>query len=840
MQLSPSDLALIKSQPQEFNLFLNIYQPETLLAGQINGVVSRNDRDIPIGNITTGSLSGVPDNFLMMIGSTPGASDQGTIRARFVSGTHIIVAENNDIEWTSGQYITILNYIDVDAVYPRIIQKPNNPEDVIFLKDYDIVYTNQNSILGTFINMGPHRAAFRDPATGLAQLYWSASGTYNVNGVSLTYSWEFEGATVTGSTSETPGWRNYDHTGDFRTCLTVTSSEGAVDKSYRFVSIRDRPEAGPNPPILKWEITQLQGSRNEAGYTARVRFWEPIDRIRYLRDGALVVIFSDDYYAGTRKNLGGNTENCSEIFFVGYILKGTIMYDYKEGVVEFDVGSVTEMMKLSQGFSVSCQDDKSPDTWYKIKDLTITKAIYHYLRWHSTVLSVADFRYLDAERAVQYFDSDRESLYDAVQKFLTSGLKAEMVCDRQGKLWAQLDAANTYQARTAFPVALSISKNDWGSNPPSNASTNAARAGGSASSPNITERLFPETSFLEYGGIAYIAGAFPPDPDLPNYTGPGHNISIPMLSNAPGQAPGYKGGVDQQEGLILVSQTGLNRMTGAAFAYANSRYPEVTFSMAGAYKNLDLAPIECIQLNVDAADTPQGIVFANEPFHLTGVEWSYSPQTKSLIQTPHFAQLVNGLDGETVLVPPPPKDKGNGVPGTQIPPFGFGLPTPTGTHGVYGIYNHFGVGWHDSSANSLTNQTLENGVTITQNIDGNGTHFGLIEMTPGSDGIYQVNFAVYQPGAAVSGPNIVEAHLHVGPAGDLPEQMIIQGMQQGQVSPLSSNYNDMQPVSLWAGMLRSNPGDRFALTVEYHFDAFGANTGDVEHFVITFSIFKLA
>lgn len=708
MQLSPSDLALIKSQPQEFNLFLNIYQPETIFAAQVSDNISQNERDIPFGAITTGTPAAIQDNFIMMVGTTPGGNNRGTIRTRFVSGTHIVVAENSNIQWHSGQYITVLNYIDIDAVYPRIIQKPGNPEDVIFLKDYDIVYTNQNSILGTFVDMGPHRATFRDPATGLSQLYWTSTGTYNVNGKSLTYKWFFEGATITGSTAATPGWITYDHAGDFRTSLEVTSSEGAVDISYRFVSIRDRPDAGPNRPITQWEINSMQGSRTEAGYTARVKIWEPVDDINYLKDGALIVVFSDDYYAGTRKNLGGNAENCSEIFFVGYILKGSINYDYKQGTVEFDIGSVTEMMKMSQGFSVSCQDDRNPNTWFKIKDMTVPKAIYHYLRWHSTVLLTTDFQYTEDNRIVQYFDSDRESLYDAVARFVETGIKGEMVCDRQGKIWTELSAAGQNNGRTSFPLSMSISKNDWGSSPPSNAGTNAARAEGTANSPSITERVFPEMSYLEYGGIFY------------NSTG----SSLALLSCAPGDTPSYKGGIDQVEGFILTSQAQLNRLVGNVFAYENSRFPEVTFSMAGAYKNMDIAPIEMAQLNMDATDTPRGIVFVNEPFHITAVEWEYRPSTKSLIQVPHFAQLTNGTNGVTIPVPKPPKG-GNNVPGTKVPPVQFSFPVPTGTafQAAYGLYSYFNAGGEQ--------QREEHNVLIVGSGD-------VISMTPGFPGIYLV------------------------------------------------------------------------------------------------------
>lgn len=722
MQLTPAQLAQIRSQPQEFNLYMNIYQPETLLAGQINDTVSRNDMDIPVGAFTTGTLADVPDNFLLMVGTTPGSNNKGTVRIRFASGTHLCVAENNNISWASGQYITVLNYIDVDAVYPRIIQDPGDPENVIFYKDYDIAYTNQNTKLGSFVCMGPHRAAFRDPATGIARLYWSASGTYNVNGRSLTYAWEFEGATTATSTDETPGWIEYNHAGDFIAKLTVSSAypgEDAEDVSYRFVSIKDRPEAGPNRPLTQWSLDSLQGSRSEGGFTTRVKIWEPVDDINYLKDGALVVIFSDDRYANVPASLGGNAENCAEIFFVGYILKGSIGYDFKQGNVTFDIGSVTEMMKMSQGFSVSCQDDPNPNTWFKIKNLTVPKAIYHYMRWHSTVPLTTDFQYLEDDRAVQYFDTDRESLYDAIARFLESGMKAELVADRQGKLWGQVNAANTYQARTAFPDAMTITKNDWTSTPESNASANAARAGGTASSPNITERIFPELSYLEYGGIKYTG-----------LTG----TSSPLLSAAPGQTPGYKGGIEQHEGLILLGQTELNRMVGAAFAAANSKYPEIYFSLAGAYKNLDIAPIEAVRLRVDADDTPRGISIANEPFYITSQEWSYDPKARALIQTPHFAQLVNGLAGETIVVPPPPDDQGNNVPGTKVPPYGWGYPIVTGTHGTYGYFEHRGISWgagvDDNTDTIGMNGVVVNGVMKDVVADTNILFF------PPSDGVY--------------------------------------------------------------------------------------------------------
>src|SRR3972149_2345147 len=117
--------------------------------------------------------------------------DKGRIRVRSASVDTLIVAENSDIDWANDLYITVVDFIEISAIYPRIIKDPANDENVIFYKDYDIPYTNQNSVLGTFVCMGSHRAV--DLEDGSAQLYWTSSGTYNVKGDALTYLWEFGG-----------------------------------------------------------------------------------------------------------------------------------------------------------------------------------------------------------------------------------------------------------------------------------------------------------------------------------------------------------------------------------------------------------------------------------------------------------------------------------------------------------------------------------------------------------------------------------------------------------------------------------------------------------------------
>lgn len=598
MILSDADLALIRSQPQEYNLYLSLYQPETVFAAQLrNSVTDEGHRIIPYAGVTVGSATGVLPNFYMMVGSAPGGNDLGVVRVRDTNATgtanSFVVAENSHVQWSSGCYLTVLNYVDVEAIYPRIAQtaKQSGTMDATFYKDWDIIYTNQNTRMGSFVCMGPHRAAFRDPATGNAQLYWSSSGTTNVNGDAITFLWEFEGGTPSSSSARDPGLVTYSQPGHYRTSLRVSAS-GTMDIGYRFVSIYDQPDAGPNRPIVEWELSELAGSRKGGGYTGRVKIWERVGP-EFVKDGQLVVLFSDDYYGQVRRNLGGNAENCSDIFWVGYVLKDTIVYDFKQGTVQFDIGSVTEMMKQSQGFSVSCQDDRNPDTWYKIKNLSVQRALYHYMRWHTTAFNVADFQYTGDDRDVQYFDSNRESMYDAIAAFINTGIKGDTVSDRQGKIWVEIAPEGTPNSNIAYPVCMSIGENDWASNPPTNASTEASKAQFAGSGPEIVERIFPEVSYVDYGGIIYQA--------LPSGT------SIAVLAGGPGLTPAYKGTIDSMEGLILTSQNQLNQIVGASYAYQNSRFPEVSIQMVGAFKNIDIAPLETFLLTIPEESTPRRI-----------------------------------------------------------------------------------------------------------------------------------------------------------------------------------------------------------------------------------------
>ena len=631
MILSDANLELARKRPQSTELFLSVFQPRVVLKCRVHDAsIVKGARIIQTYGVLSGAYSAVEAGMPLWVGSADGLMDIGKTRIKsIVSGT-ITVAENSDIDWQDDQFLTVYRYFEVLPVYPRIIQNPADDEQVIFYKDYDLEYTNQNSILGTLVNMGSHRAAQLE--SGPVSLWYTSSGTSAmISGTSLSYDWAFEGGTPTGSTSATPGWISYDTPGHYVNRLVVTSASGSVDTAYRYVSIYNPVSSGTSLPFQKWSLDSLSGSRDEGGYTASITIYETASVIE---EGSVVVIFSKDHYGSTEISLGGNQENNSEIFFVGYVLDGSVQYDYEKSTVKFDLGSVTRYIQQMLGFAISVESKSAPATWTELLDMDMKRAIYHYLRWHSTVLTTTDVQYSGVNPYVQFFDSDRSSIYNAIDNFVRSAIVGKAVADRQGRIYIEPDI--TTAVTGSVQSIMQITSRDW------------------RNAPDIDELLVPEISYLERGGIQHIPG--------------GTGSFSAFMACAPGKTPGYRGEIDQMQGFALNSQAHLNQIVGNLYAFRNYPYKTIDEDLAGSYRNLDIAPQEPVNIVILPGDTERGFDI-NGDFNPNILSYEYSPQDKMLLAHATFIPIVNGTPGEAMSIPDIPDD-GYTQPETPIvPPF---------------------------------------------------------------------------------------------------------------------------------------------------------------------------
>lgn len=634
MQLSPYEQELVRSRPQSTELYMTIFQPKTVMACRPTGTLVRGSREIGYYDVSTGSISSIEAGMTLLVGTTPGGRELGKIRLRSGTSSQFIVSENGHIDWPSAQYLTVQRYWEVWPVYPRIISDPLNDENVIFYKDYDVPYTNQNSILGAFPCAGPEiRGAFAGE-----QLYWSATGTTHLVGSGLTYEWTFEGGTPTGSTSHTPGWVTYPQAGDYVTRLKVSGANGSIDTTYRYVTIRDRFESsGSKKPLRGWTLSNLSGSRGQGGLSANVTI---INQDVQINDGDIVLFWSDDWYGNVNQSLGGNSPNNEKVFYVGHVTDGSISYNYKDSSVSFQIASISEIMRKSEGFSVSVESKASPSTWFELLDMDSRRAIYHYLKWHSTVLSVADVRWVGTDKPIQFFDSDRASLFDAIDNYMRGTLPGEFVADRQGMLWAEVNPVAYTNPTGSFLPEMEITRRDW------------------MNEPTITERKIIPLSYLEMGGIAY--------------SGPTTGTFTAHIAAAPSSVPHVRGSVERKQGLALTGQSQLNTLVGHDYARRIFKYPSISMDLAGNYRNLDIAPQRSLDINVQASDTSSGITL-HQPYTLEGISWNYDPINKLLLPSINLNVLVNGPNGETITIPDIPENGGYGDFGGALNFSGFSM-----------------------------------------------------------------------------------------------------------------------------------------------------------------------
>jgi hypothetical protein len=581
----------------------------------------------------------------MLVGSTYGDDDYGKIRVVDATGTYIHVADNDHVLWHDNAYISVLNHHELYPIYASIEDYVDVDEDLIMYPDGDRVYTNQNTVLGTIINMGSHYAGFNTDT-----VFYTATGTYNVKGDTLAYYWTFEGGNPATATGMIPGNVTYATPGHYTTTLRVTNSSGGSDRSYRHISIYDR---FANKPIDDWGMSELQGSRSEGGYSMTI--WTRQADVSWVVDGALVVIFSEDVYGDTAGSIGGNSEGRNSVLFVGYIIGNSIKYDAKTSNITFSVRSITGLMKLTDGLSTSFDSVTSATKWQQITNMDLAKALYVYYGNYSTLLQMTDIKYKGSMLPVEYFETDQTNLYDSVNSYLTNKIVGQMISDRQGLIWIENGIEIANNATGVYPVNMSIQKQDW------------------VDEPEINRKCLASTSLLDMAGFTY--------------TGPATGVSTPFMAQAPGDVKNYYGIPQQGEaGLLLTGQGDLNQKVGDNYAYLNAEYPEIFMKMSSSFRNLDIAPIEQVLLTIHEEDTNQGIIFTEKPFHITSLNMGFVADSSMLFTNVTLHEITHGVTGDTVPVPQPPDDNYAETPELVYPEYEFPIfpdliyPTPGGTN----------------------------------------------------------------------------------------------------------------------------------------------------------------
>jgi len=377
-------------------------------------------------------------------------------------------------------------------------------------------------------------------------------------------------------------------------------------------------------------LDSLDGSRDGGGYNASIWVREEVDT-ETIVDGAMVVIFSESWEGGVETKIGANAENRDEIVFVGYILGETIFYDPVDSRVEFQATSpALSMSDASVVFTAILDDTEDPVTWNEFRSLTMDRALIHFLRWHSTLLAVTDFSQTGDTKPVASQVFVGRNIYELCNSMMENALLAQMVSDRQGKIWTEIDAnvvptGSSRQAYDHMQELVEITRQDW------------------RNEIVVNRRLSSEVAYLEMGGLGYAGWQSGTIEDVE-----------PLLSAAPGLVPDYQGVVERTSGLVLASQSQLNTLCGNTWALMNSLYPNITVPLAGDYRFIDIAPQQRVLMTIVEGDTFRRLSMNQKPFIPQSMGFSYNAESQVLLIDLDIQEETWGYPGDTIEIPDDP------------------------------------------------------------------------------------------------------------------------------------------------------------------------------------------
>lgn len=721
MPVQPGDETILRSWPQTSRWYLVVQQPERW-EGSLYGEefswycqVSTTPTDDPVIDLDVnngGPAADLLDAMTILIGTTPGAWDRGIFYVRgdqsVSSGTvSLDVCPTSEMKTViAGDYVTVLDEFRLWARFPQVTVSGST---INWFKYWTITYASlggsaadrREASLPPVPIMGPHAVKFVGDDPVYVDFTWANSyPTYP--GASAT-TWTATGEKASGawaSALENPPPQRYESTdisglAGYRVTLEVGTDQNdspvAFRRGVRYVFTLRRPgdrRAGDPvnaEPIINFGITPPQGSFSRGGWSTQIRVFGSDASENVFLPGALVIVFAEDQYPADVSYIGASENNSvgpirdrENIVLVGRIADGSIRQDDEHGDVTFDVVSLAELSQKCPLYPIPIENDNGATEWYGCPDLTLSRAMWHYLCWHSTLPLIADVylydRDVDSTPQVTAEDFEAGDIYRHIDSFANERRFGRFLADRYGRTAVQYD--QQINAPKTAPTLWTLEDGDR--------------------LEEIRTREIAEKplSLFVGGGVVYSVG-----------------LQTPYLSNAPGFVSGYRGSQEERTALAITSQADLNTLTGRWYANRNSSYPEWAIQMAGNFRVGDIWPQEYVRVPYLYTERRE---FTDLWLLLREIEYSYDPARGFVMTNWACERETDGPDGVTVEIPAE-------LPPYKPPPIPKNRPRRPSTPGT-------GSGTQDLGRRMAS---TKDGIAVTDNIGANPPAWYLVSPPSG-------------------------------------------------------------------------------------------------------------
>lgn len=611
------ELALFRSPGQWSRVRAAIYTPTTVYTGRINQSFSSLDKLLEViydGGV--GTLADVYPDMTVLFGSTAGAWDKGIARVRGIDATKVYIGESADLSLANDQYITIIDDFGLWA-------KPILISGGVPYMDGGIAYSDQYTNWLPAGKMGPNLVLKKTGSTVSHLFNWTSS--YVPGSTISAYSVSAPGSSaISGGTTSTPTI-TWNSTGWKKVILTLTAANGKSDFFVRYVYIWDKDHL---PPLARLD-SNPKGSVDSGGWEFSITLFDNAS-LSQVRDHALVILFSEDHYGAwddaTEISIGP-VSGAENILAMGWIGKESIEWDPEGGSVSFTAYGAHHFLQEIPAWPFGVEfTTGTPDSWTKVKDLTIDLGLYVFLQWATTAPRIMDITLTSDTRLTKEVSSLASKLWAQMQEIAFDQIYARPLVNCLNQLYIEIHPQLTATGSRTWPTILELLPEDY-------------------ERPIELERsTMDELSILDLSGV------------LINSSG----SATAFFSLAPGHSHSHYGDPDVQPKRLLSSQAQANTLAGLYRSWANNPYKSIPLSLKNN-RLIDIAPRQKCTITIDAADTKRGISYTGGIIP-TSVEWSHDTKTGFLHTEVNFeaetgeGRAENGdVPGSTDISVPPLK-----------------------------------------------------------------------------------------------------------------------------------------------------------------------------------------
>lgn len=557
--------ALLRTPGDWSRAFLAIYKPNVIYTAVLSVVPSSTDM---VGQISftggSGTLADVKAEMTLWSGSAAGARDLGVCRIRRapIAGTFYI-GYTSEIDW-AGAVTVYLTIVD----HARLSKKPVLIDNGDILLDGEYTYTNQHVLFDPVPVLSCH--AVGTLVSGTLAFVWDASNSWVFDSTIASYLWSAPGClSISSAVSATPTI-TYNTAGNHPVYCTVTAANG---KSATGIQFAFRFDAANKPHVV--EVRAPSAEYDAGGWSFAVKMFADADPANVI-EGALCVLFAEDYYGSTKQSLGqmANREN---IICWGYISdKEKIDWDAESSSVEFSVqGPHAWLDKIEINPFVLSLATNTPDSWQVMPGLNVARALWSILHWYSNATALLNITLNTDARLAPKIESAEGSVWGQMNKIAWEKIFGRVGCDRYGRLWSVIDPQCVPVAERTWVSVMTLTKKDW-------------------RTPVEFERS-PDRKLAMLSASGWVVDT----------TG-----SVTTLyALAMGHIGAQYGGSEIIDHLLAQDQVQFNELSGLYMGWKNNQL-EFDFWLAQNNRMVDLWPNQFLDVSLAAGDTARGIAYA--------------------------------------------------------------------------------------------------------------------------------------------------------------------------------------------------------------------------------------